>query len=106
MSIDLDFLRSFFNDFVDELPTEASYRGKEITCRIGETSKAREMLTAGFNSLQMIEVLLKVEDAELAEPSIGEVLTVGSSTYKISTITPLVSLSDPVGYRLTVNKTI
>lgn len=106
MALDLDSLRSFFNDFIDELPTEAVYRAKSISVRIGENSKAREMLSAGFTALQPTEVLMKTEDAELAEPSIGETLTIGSASFKIATITPLVSLSDPVGYRLTVNKTV
>lgn len=106
MALDLDLLRLFFSDFVDELPTEAVYRGQTVTVRIGESSKAREMLTAGFIALQPLEILMKVEDAELTAPTIGEVFAVDSITYKISTITPLVSLSNPVGYRLTANKTV
>ncbi len=102
----LEVLSSFLCAFIDQLPTEATFRLTEITIRIGEAPKTREMLLSGFQNAQSTEALMKAEDASDEPPRNGELLTIAEADYKITSVTPLLSLSEPAGYRLLLQKTI
>lgn len=104
MALDLSVFADYICAFIEELPTEATFRGQVITVRVGEAPKTREMLIAGFQSSQATEVLLKAEDAGEDEPTAGETITIDGTGYKVGTVTPLVSLTCPAGYRLTITR--
>lgn len=104
MPIDTSVLSDWFANFVDELPTEATFRNALINVRIGEAPKVREMLIAGFSAGQMTECLMKAEDTGETEPAAGEILIINGKGYKVGTVTPLLSLTEPAGYRLTISR--
>ena len=106
MPIDTEPLACLLSCFIDSLPTEATFRGQTICVRLGEAPKTREMLVVGFQNAQVLEVLMKVEDANDTEPANGETITIADTAYKIGSVTPLLSLTDPAGYRLTISKTV
>lgn len=105
MAIDLEPLFEQISDLIDDLPTEATFRGQVINVRIGEAPKTRELLIAGFQSGQVMECLIKREDVGETDPTSGELLTINETNYKIGTVTPLISLSDPPAYRVTIQAT-
>jgi hypothetical protein len=104
MPIDLDTLAGILADNIDELPTEAVFRGRDITIRIGEAPKTRELIIAGMEIGQSCEALVKREDAD-PEPVNGESLTIAGVAHKIASVSPLLSLSAPAGYRLKITRT-
>ena len=87
---------------IDELPTECTFRGAVINIRIGDAPQSRAFLAAGIQRGQSMEALMKREDADPA-PAGGETITIAGNGYKIGTVTPTPSITDPACYRLTLS---
>jgi hypothetical protein len=104
--MDVGPLQLFMSDFIDELPTEATFRGEIINVRIGEAPKTRELLIAGFQPAQAIEALMKTEDVDDTEPAIGETVTIGDVGFKIGSVSPLLSFTCPAAYRLNLSRIV
>ena len=102
MAIDIETLAEMVADQIDELPTEATFRGQVINIRVGEAPQSRSFVVAGIQRGQTMEAIMKRHDADPA-PAGGETITVENIGYKIGNVTPLASLSDPAGYRLTLS---
>jgi hypothetical protein len=102
-AINLDSLSRWFSAFIDQLPTEAMYRGRIVNVRVGEAPQTRQFLIAGIRNAQGIEALISSEDC-ITAPQNGELITVGGNNYKIVSVTALLSLSDPPAYRLIISR--
>jgi hypothetical protein len=102
--IDLEPLVNLLSEFVDELPSEATFRNGSINVRLGEAPQSRTMILAGFTNAQPIECLIKAEDCDGSAPAAGEPMIIAGTIYKIGTVTPLLSLSEPAGYRVTISR--
>jgi hypothetical protein len=88
--------------FIDQLPTEALFRGNTINIRIGEMPMTRQLLLAGTDYTQGTEALIKAEDCRTA-PLNGERLNIAGTVYKILGVTALGPYSDPFAYRVTIS---
>jgi hypothetical protein len=107
-AINLEYMGPWLAAFIDQLPTEAIYRGQTINLRIGEAPNARQFLIAGImeRAAQGIEALIKSEDTGTTAPTLGETLTINSTGYKIDSVTALLSLTDPPAYRLIFSRIV
>lgn len=104
MPINIDALAEWLGNLVEEVPTEATFRGQVINIRIGDAPQSRTFVLAGIQNAQAMEALIKRDDVETA-PTMGELVTIADQDYKILTVAPLLSLTDPAGYRLTLSLT-
>jgi hypothetical protein len=95
-----DSITNWLDGFIDDLPTEAVFRGSFINIRVGEAPQTRQMLAAGVIRQQAPEALIKASDCGEEAPRNGETLSIGATVYKIASVTPLVSIVTPIGYRV------
>lgn len=101
-----DAISNWLDGFVDELPTEAIFRGSQINIRIGEAPQTRQMILAGVLQKQAPEALIKASDCNGTAPQNGETISVGAYVYKISSVTPLVHIVTPAGYRVILTSVV
>lgn len=99
-------MANWLENFIEELPTEAIFRGSQIRVRIGEAPQTRQMQLAGLIPKQAPEALIKASDCGDTPPANGETISVGAYVYKISSVTPLVHIVTPAGYRVILTSVV